>query len=224
MAVENTEMRTSILNILSTDKEDALSRTAVAKQIGYAKGSKVVDRILDELVQEKKAKVTDSGKGYDVYYKTVSGEKESATIAKNSGDESAETKSKDSVNYRIPTNTYGFKVQTDVEVKIDGKKRMGVIVTTPDNKTVELKKTERLLVINLDDDHRYIVDKPEDVFRAIGEYTSEKNIGNFLVTDMESNKPVNPNNVKDLDVQVLFLKISKHNKAGVWVKYLKSIH
>lgn len=214
MAVDTNEMRTSILNVLSTDKDDALSRTAVAKQLGYAKGSKVVDRILDDLVSEKKAKMIDSGKGYDVYIKTASGEKASATIAKQSSGESAETRGKNDVSYRIPSNTYGFNVKTDVDVKIDGKKRKGVIITTPDNKIVELKKTERLLVINLDDDHRYIVDKPEDVFRAIGEYTSEKSIGNFLVSDMETNKPVNPNNVKDLDVQILFLKISKHNKAG----------
>jgi len=69
-----------------------------------------------------------------------------------------------------------------------------------------------LLVIS--DTYRFVVSQPEHVLEAISVYTAEQGITTYLVTDMSTGRKVPDVSDINMDVAIIFLQISRHNKAG----------
>ena len=196
------QLKKDVFDVLEDDQEDAQSANKISQELGYAKTNKGVQEALEALYDDGSIDYDDE-KGYNVYWKV--GELEEDAV----GDEEEPVASDELVlkqpEYTIPKNNFGYGF--DVTVR-------GFKVTDPDGKEIELEGNERLLVINNDPAYRFVVSEPADVISAIGTFTSEKNIGTYLVTNMESGHTISGVDEIDDRVAGIFLTITKHNKAG----------
>jgi biotin operon repressor len=197
------ELKKDVFDVLEDDQEDAQSANKISQELGYAKTNKGVQEALEALYDDGVIDYSDD-KGYNIYWKVGELEEGGDTGQGEGSDESAELVLK-SPEYTIPKNNFGYGF--DVTVR-------GFKVTDPDGKEIELEGNERLLVINNDPAYRFVVSEPADVISAIGTFTSEKNIGTYLVTNMESGHTISGVDEIDDRVAGIFLTITKHNKAG----------
>jgi hypothetical protein len=109
--------------------------------------------------------------------------------------------------FEIPEKSFGFTI-TKAE-----NPRFAYTVTTPEGKEIDLVSCERIISINQDADYRYIVSTPEDVMKAIIEYTTDKGFAHFLTKDISTNRYIA--SVDDVGQEViLFMEVTRHNKAG----------
>jgi hypothetical protein len=228
------DAKNTILNAVPSIESEALSATAISKLLGYAKSNrKVTDAIINMASEGLVASETHS-RGYEIYYRTKKGnaaiEKaklaegaimadpegapaiaKTPTTAQSAQSATKSTAVKTITECRLPAKMFGYKISMD---ESSGKAR----VTTPEGTVIELEGMERLLVINQNKDFRYIVDTPEDIFMAIDEYTRSQRITSFLVSDLETNENFNKKDIssgkKDFNIVILFVSISRHNKAG----------
>jgi len=184
------ELKTKIIKTIIVDEEDdALSLTAISKAVGYSKKNDKVTEIIKELVEKKVFReITKSGR--TLYYVAEEEDSSSDTIMS------------------MPSNASGY------DININQSNGTAAIKCAGDKCEVQLEADERLLVINNDNTHRYKVANSDDVLKAIKEYSDEKGIGTFLVTDLIKNTSVaNPSDV-NLDSAVILLGVERYNKAG----------
>jgi hypothetical protein len=190
-----------------TEANKALTGTALAKAVGFTKNSNTTKAAIDSLLSAGRIKKVQDERGYDAYQVIV------VRPAAQAAPVSASTEGQDPdqpirPDFAIPVNTRGYKVE-----KVTG--RFTYRVTPPNGgKAIELTKTERLLVINDDVNYRYVVDDAESILQAIAEFTNEVGYSTFIVKDMATGSAIA--NQKDItnDSVILFLGISRHNKAG----------
>ena len=200
--------KNDVLEAVPFRSGSAVSLNVISQALGYAKSNAGVREVLYGLVKEGAVKASVSDRGFDVYYrvegKTVSMEKEQATTTQVKKE--VTFKEIDATKDYLPVNNYGYKFEST---------RVGFTITTPEGKTIELKASERFLVINNNADYRWIIEKPEDLFTAVAIYCKAQGITTYVIKNVETGKPVNE--VKDLgDVNciAIFLTIERYNKAG----------
>lgn len=195
------ELKSKILKVIESSSEP-LTGTAVAKNCGYAKGTTRTSNLIQELIDEKAIRSEVGTKGYYVYSAIGSTGQTSSTVS------SPKTTIKNET-FVIPTATHNYKIT-------EGEKGDGYCfkITFPDGGNVSLGERERLVVINDDKKYRFIVSEPEGILQAIGTFTQEVGYVHFLVTNMSSGKYVKSVGELGRDV-ILFLKIDRHNKAGI---------
>jgi hypothetical protein len=191
-------LKAEVLDVLPSDSEEAMSATAISKEVGYSKTNKNVQEILAELFESGEIESETSTRGYDVYWKPIS--------AKGSSKSTSTSKAVKEITYVPPKNNFGYTFSISPK---------GYTVSTPDRKTIELEGNDRLLVLNNNNNYRFIVNSPEDIISAIGTFTTEQNIGTYLVTNMETGGSITGIHEIDERVAGIFLTISKHNKAGL---------
>jgi len=227
-----------IIKKVGTDEESAMSGTAVSKKLGYSKSNKNVNQLLNETASDPKNKFglkTKKTRGFFVYWigekvESSDSKEETASITKEEVSDPAfgasdpttpESDSEfdrgirdqlnivaDNMEIQIPINKHGYSVDVNYD-------HGGYDIVDPTGKSFHLNQSERLLVLNLDNKYRFIVDKPEDVIRALAIYSQDKGIRNYVVTSMETSSPIMQQDLKtSMNFILMFLKVQKHNKAG----------
>jgi len=171
------------------------SATSISRHLGFQRKSEVVTRFLNELVDEGSL-VCDEDGSFPVYNVSSS--------------RSTYTPSADAPS-RIINECNGYRIE---ESSNDG-----FVVTMPGaSAPIIVPRGGNLIVINNDPEYRWAVDCPEDVNEAlqmvIDDYTRDHGIVNFLITDMSNDSTVSSVEEINKDNLIIFLTISKHNKAG----------
>ena len=211
------ELRDDILDILSESVEP-LSATAISKEVGYTKLNARVLSVLNSMVADEDICKEQTDNGYYVYSVNLEEDEEPEDDFDESEDLDDECEPNDlmpqeidSINLPVKCHDYILQALPKDHVK----------VTFPEEdedgneKNVVLEPDERLLVINQNAAFRFVVSSPEDVLEAIHIYTTEMKITTYLVTDMSTGNSIS--DVDNLDLtgpSILFLEISRHNKAG----------
>lgn len=187
-----------------------ISRTAWARMIGYSKLRPRVAAAIEELLEEGVVLYEEDPGGYDVYFLAPQGDSAEET--------SNESQSNDPVEddcevrtpvYTLPELTYGYEI---VENKAGS--RFPYTINCPDEKTVDLTYTERLLIINQDLNYRFVVSSPEEILSSIYTYTKEQALPSVTITQLGSSKAVKEPTEFNNDI-ILFVECVRHNKAGI---------
>ena len=212
MFENNNDLKVAITNsIIGTP----LTANGIAKSLGY---NKATDRIKNMIIAMVKVGelVENNSDRYTTYRKPTSTILQVENPTNNDDDDcSDDMPDDDSVDeaevsvatFEIPSNSFGFTVTKS------NNPRFAYTVATPEGKEIDLVSCERIISINQNADYRYIVSTPEDVMKAVGEFTHAMGYAHFLIKDISSNKFIaNPGDIGQ-DV-ILFLEISRHNKAG----------
>lgn len=196
------ELLDQILDILE-GADEPMSATAISKELGYSKLRSRVSEAIGKLTSDGDIVATASKAGYNVY-----------TVADAEEDEEEEVEAvapREITEITLPTNLNGY----DIEVLDKGHTK----VIFPgeegdDENSVVLEPNERLLVINQNEEYRFVVSTPEQLLEAIGIYTQEQGIATYLVTDTATGNAVSDTTEIDMKVAIIFLEISRHDKAG----------
>lgn len=211
----NEELKKALLKLNPTfDKP--LTANKMAKALDYHKATPKVRLMIQELVNDKELKTTVDGR-FEVYYIAnaesdtsdnetdgLNAPKSSTTIGKNVD---AEDKGAPVIEYTLPQKLHGYKLTESS--KPDYEFQVG----TPDGVVVDLPLQQRILVINRDSNYRFILEHPEDLFKAIRIFTDEMNYAHFLVKEISSGQYIKSSEDLSTDV-LLFIEIQRHNKAG----------
>jgi hypothetical protein len=193
------EIKDEILELL-VDAEEPMTGSAISKEIGY---SKLVSRVADALAElVSDGELTTGTKGSHTVYSIDDGEEEE--------EEACQEELVEVTDVTLDENDFGYTVEA--------LPKDHVRVTFPpdvngDVKGVDLEPGERLLVIS--DKYRYVVSAPEHILEAIHQYTMDQGITTYLVTDMSTGKKVPDVSQINMKVAIIFIQISRHNKAGL---------
>lgn len=221
MLMSKEDLINEVIDILAND--DPMSATAISKEIGYTKLNARVLSVLNELILDEEVKKEQTDGGYYIY--SLNPQEDDENIEKeDEGEEDEEDEDNDPsepndlmpqeiVENNIPIKYY------DYEITALPKNHAEVVFPELDEdgeeKSIVLEPDERLLVINQNAAFRFVVQTPEDILEAIHIYTTEMKITTYLVTDMATGVAVSDVGTIDMGgPSVLFLEISRHNKAG----------
>jgi len=208
-------LKDEILEVVA-DADEALTASAIAEEVGYSKLTSRVADALAELVTdgELETGVKDSVTTYAIAededgYDDEDVEEED-DAEKEAVEEEPEIVDLTYSNVTIPENSNGYEVSPLPNGCIK--------VTLPPTETGEvkevvLKQGERLLVIS--DKYRFVVSQPEHVLEAIHIYTLEQGLTTYLVTDLSTGQKIPDVADLNMDVAIIFIQISRHNKAGL---------
>ncbi|MCK5017233.1 MAG: hypothetical protein KAS32_09180 [Candidatus Peribacteraceae bacterium] len=206
MSTVSTELKNAVMSVMPDSIDEAMSSTAISRELGFTKNNKRVSDVV--LALEEVGHITSKEQnGYKAYYTSEAGMEawETGMYEGNGG-------ARRIGNRRVPIELHDYNV-------VEGEEADTLIVVVPgDERTaITLDAAERLVVINQDAAYRFIVDSPEDVLEAIKVYTSEKGITTFVVEDMSTGAMISSDIDEEIDpeVAVIFLTVSRHNKAGV---------
>jgi len=87
------------------------------------------------------------------------------------------------------------------------------VISCPNGASIPIAEGEYLVVIN--DDPRYTAKDAKDVISCIADYSTEKGMASFVVSDIKTNKVITGSDDISLDEsRILSLQIKKHNKAA----------
>lgn len=211
------ELKDQILDVVA-DSEEPMTATAISKAVGYTKLRSRVADALAELVTDGELETGVTG-SYTTYTIAEDDDVEDDDVEDEYEDEEdccEEEVSEQPIvdltysNVTLPENSNGY----ETEQLPNGHYK----VILPPNEDGEVKEIilepgERLLVIS--DKYRFVVSAPEHVLEAIHQYTLEQGITTYLVTDMSTGKKVPDVTDINMDVVIIFLQISRHNKAGL---------
>jgi len=227
------ELRNKILDVLESSDE-ALSATGVASELGYSKGNVRVTRILDELVESEEVCVDKSGsyplfsipetagstedekgpgeryenyKGDDPLVNPTQFDEISDEFEDPEGDERGEPVDPSTVKeitYVLPTDLRGYEVT-------EGKN--GLVIKDPSGVEFETPSNEHSLIIINERPFGYVKDCA-GVVRAIKQYTEEKGIGAYTISDLNTGEFINDESDVNPAPVLIFLEISRYNKAG----------
>jgi len=197
------ELKDEILEVLS-EADESMTATAISRGVGYTKLRSRVADALAELVTDGDIE-TGVQNSYTVYVIAGAAEEDDDEDFGPESDEPVEI-----TEITLPENLNDY----DVELLPKGH----VKVILPPNadgecKEVVLEPNERLLVIS--DEYRFIVSQPEHILEAIHTYTLDQGITTYLVTDMSTGQKVPDVTDINMKVAVIFIQISRHNKAGL---------
>jgi len=210
MAKYDLEELKGLLTEAINNADESLTANALAKQLGYAKATARIKDALYSLGEAGTIMITTTDAGYEAWDSTVAD-------SSDAGDGIVAPENLTDVDvkeFKLPDADYGYQIAESDD---------GYSVAFPDGKDIELGAGERLLVINKNASYRFIVEDPEDVLAAIGTFTEEAGYAHFLVKEMASGKHIkSPNDLGD-DV-VLFLEITRHNKAGSLEKLIELVY
>ena len=212
------ELRDDISDILSETAEP-LSATAISKEVGYTKLNAQVLSILNNMVDDGDVLKEQADNGYYTYTLLL---EEDEDLPDDEIDYDSDNEDTDEPNDLMPQEIDETTIPInchDYTIYSLAKDHVKVIFPEKDEddneKSIVLEPDERLLVINQNAAFRFVVTSPEDVLEAIHIYTTEMKITTYLVTDMSTGNSIS--DVDNLDMSgpsVLFLEISRHNKAG----------
>lgn len=197
------ELFDEILDILD-DADEPMSGTAISKALGYTKLRSRVSDAINKLVKDGDIRAIASKAGYNVYELADSGEEEEAVA-----EDVPPVREVEEIT--LPTNLNGYDIETleKGHVKVIFPNEGG----EEENFTV-LEPGERLLVINQNEEYRFAISTPEQLLQAIGIYTAEQGITTYIVTDTATGNSISDANEVDMKVAIIFLAISRHDKAG----------
>lgn len=201
------ELLNQIMKILG-DVEEPMSATAISKELGYSKIRARVKEALQLLVDDGSVEAIANKSGYNSYILVVQTDEEVVEEC-DEEQEPADVAPREITEITLPENLNGYDVETleknHVKVIFPGE---------GSEKSVTLEPNERLLVINQNEEYRFVVSAPEQLLQAIATYTSEQGITTYLVTDTATGNAVLDANEVDMKVAIIFLDISIHDKAG----------
>ncbi|MCK5020444.1 MAG: hypothetical protein KAS32_25635 [Candidatus Peribacteraceae bacterium] len=199
------ELKNAVMNVMPDEKENALSSTAISREIGFTKNNKRVQEAVLALVELGHVTSLEMN-GYTAFYTSPDG-LEAFASGMYEGNGGARRIGK----RRIPIELHDYNV-------VEGEEEDTLVVLAPgdDRVSITLESHERLVVINEDASYRFIVDSPEDVLEAIKVYTTEKGITTFVVEDLSTGAMISSDIDEEIDpdVAIIFLTVSRHNKAG----------
>lgn len=197
------DLASEILGVLE-GADEPLSATAISKGLGYSKLRMRVSAAIQTLVGEEKISAEANKGGFNVY-------------SLNEGVEEAEeteavAEVREITEITLPQDLKGY------DVELQDKGHVKVVFPCDDEgcaeSSVVLEPNERLVVINQNEEYRFVASSPEQLLEAIAVYTSEVGITTYLVTDMATGNAVLDVNEVDMKVAIIFLEISRHDKAG----------
>ena len=198
------ELKDEILEVVD-EADEPMTATAISRAVGYTKlRSRVADALAD-LVSDGELETGVDGchTTYAISVDADEDEEEEETLEP--PEEPIEIS-----EITLPENLNGY------DVEMLPKNHVKVIFPPNEEgerKEVVLEPNERLLVIS--DDYRFIVSEPEHVLEAIHTYTLEQGITTYLVTDMSTGQKVPDVTDINMKVAIIFIQISRHNKAGL---------
>lgn len=212
------ELKDEILEVVA-DADEPLTASAISEEVGYSKLTSRVADALAELVTdgELETGVKDSVTTYaiadgedDYDDENVEEDVEEEEEDEEDVEEEPEIVDLTYSNVTLPENSNGYEVSPLPNGHIK--------VTLPPGEDGEVKDVilepgERLLVIS--DKYRFVVSQPEHVLEAIHTYTLEQGITTYLVTDMSTGQKIPDVADLNMDVAIIFIQISRHNKAGL---------
>lgn len=212
------DLKDEILDVVA-DSEEPMTATAISKAVGYTKLRSRVADALAELVTdgELETGVKNSYTTYviaeeDHYEEDEEAEEEEAEETEETEETDPDPEIVDLTysNVTLPEDDNGYEVTPLPNGHFK--------VSLPPNEEGEaseviLEPGERLLVIS--DKYRFVVSQPEHVLEAIHTYTLEQGITTYLVTDMSTGQKVPDVTDINMNVVVIFIQISRHNKAGL---------
>lgn len=203
-ADERESLRIKIIDVLPKNIDDAMSLTAISKDLGFSKIDKKIAEIVINLKNDGFVEETTILGKYKAFYISSDPKKENLTSTK---EVSRTNTTQDYSKYKLPKNSHGYTIEETSS---------GYKVTMPNgNSSVDLEAGERLLVLNNDESFQFVISKPEEVFEAIRLYTTEKRIGSFLVKNMETNENIDKASIdKIMDTVIIFVGVERHNKAA----------
>lgn len=209
------ELKDEILEAVA-DADEPITATAISKAVGYTKLRSRVADALAELVTEGELE-TGVKNSYTTY--VIADEElvdddcddiEEDEEAVDEADPDPEIVDLTYSNVTLPENDNGYEVAPlpNGHIKV-------VLPPNEDGESSEviLEPNERLLVIS--DKYRFVVSQPEHVLEAIHTYTLEQGITTYLVTDMSTGQKVPDVTDINMNVAIIFIQISRHNKAGL---------
>lgn len=228
------DLRKEILDALK-NSDQALSATGVASKLGYSKGNVRVTKILDELVSSDDIYVDESG-SYPLFsmagskdVKVVKEETSNDTYENYEGDDSlvnptqfdkisedfedpeGEERGKPidpstvkEITYVLPEDLRGYEV-TEGE--------NGFVIKDPNEIEFETPSKEHSLIVINERPFGFVKDRT-GVVRAIKQYTEEKGIGAYTISDLNTGEYINDETDVNSTPVLIFLEISRYNKAG----------
>jgi len=199
------DLKDELLEVLD-EADEPMTATELSRAVGYSQLRSRVADALAELITDGEIE-TSTQNGNIVY--SLCGELEDEN--EDEDEEIGDGEPIEISEVTLPERNNGY----DVEMLAKGH----VKVTFPpdsdgERKDLVLEPNERLLVINQDEQFRFVVSEPEHVLEAIHVFTQEKGITTYLVTDMATGQTVPDVTDINMKVAVIFLTISRHNKAG----------
>jgi len=208
------ELKDQILEVVA-DSEEALTATAISREVGYTKLRSRVADALAELVSDGELETGVSG-SYTTY--VIAEDDCEEEVEEYDDCECDEESSPEDIpitdltysEITLPENDNGYEMEQlpNGHVKV-------ILPPNEDGETSEviLEQGERLLVIS--DKYRFVVSLPEHVLEAIHTYTLEQGITTYLVTDMSTGQKVPDVTDINMNLAIIFIQISRHNKAGL---------
>lgn len=208
------ELKDEILEVVA-DSEEPITATAISKAIGYTKLRSRVADALAELVADGELE-TGVKNSYTTYVIAEEEECEDDYDDDCCEEDVPETDPDPEIvdltfsNVTLPENDNGYEASPlpNGHIKV-------LLPPNEDGEVSEviLEPNERLLVIS--DKYRFVVSQPEHVLEAIHTYTLEQGITTYLVTDMSTGQKVPDVTDINMNVAIIFIQISRHNKAGL---------
>lgn len=195
------ELKDEILEVLE-DADEAMTATAISRELGYSSLRSRVSDALAELVTD--GELETGVKGSHTTYAIAGDDDDDEDERECAPDEIIEIS-----EVTVPENLHGYEV---IALEKGHNKVIIPGANGAEPTEVTLEPNERLLVIS--DAYKFVVSKPEHVIEAINVYTSEQGITTYLVTDMSTGRKAQDVSDINMDVVIIFLQISRHNKAG----------
>lgn len=195
-----------ILKVLSA--KTGMTATAIAKKLGMTKARDSFTAQLRQLVEAGQA--VEKTEGRYVLYMKASAQAAVAPSAKKKTVAVAAPVVEDEANKTSDIPEASARMLNGYKSEVVGGKK---VITTPASKKLTMDKDSFLIVIN--EQPKYVVKDASDVISCIREYAVDNNMATFTVSDMYQSKNIGTkNDVMKPDNGILFLKISKHNKAA----------
>ena len=197
------------------ESDAPLSATAISKLLGFSKKNDRVCEMLDLLLEEDilvlncdasferydLAEHLEEDEDLEVEGNGVEGDGDEDVLEDEDGDE---VSTFDSDDVDVPEDNHGYDID---------KMSKFFRITCPNNNVIDLKKSERLLVIN--ETKKVIVHNPEDVVFAIDHYAKNVfQIRQYIVKDLSVGKVVFSQDVNTRPC-IIFVQLERHNTAGI---------
>ena len=183
------------------DSGEAVSATAISKELGFSKKSNVVCDFLEELISDGCVSADNNGS-----FTKYSFLKSKAAVApkeeKKSGPVNEALGAFDPSSVRIPVDLHGFDIEENSR---------GFKITTAQGNVHQITKTQRILVIN--EKKKLLVYQPEDVLFAIDDYCRKEQIQSYILKDLSVGRTIAPKDI-NMNPCIIFVQVEKHNKAG----------
>jgi len=188
-----------ILDLLSQNRGEAYSATAISKEMGFSKKNAEVCAAIEELVAQERV-ICDNSGAYTVYYFNENFTEKFEKNALKAG----EIEAFDEDTVEVPEDAFerGYVIE---------ELSKGFKITLPSGRSYTLPKSQRILCIN--GEKHLLLKAPEEVLYAIDHYASTNGYKNYLVKDLSVGRVAAPSDINKNPV-IMFITVERHSKAG----------